>query len=328
MKTAFRRGFTLIELLVVIAIIAVLIALLLPAVQAAREAARRAQCVNNLKQVGIGLHNYHSSANCIPWGQGPLGWNDWGPHAFLLPGMEQMPLYNSINFTNGMADPGRKENTTVFRTTLAFYLCPSDSVRLTNVESHTNYVGNAGSRPDCFFLKGTPDGMFDSVPEARPVTFAQVIDGLSNTATFGERIMGIGNGTNNNIRDSGNPSSTILDLAKQTPNDSAQAYYIACKALNVRTAAMAGGFANGKYWHTGHLNTGRYNHIMTPNTQSCNYSGDNGGGALTTSSRHPGGVNSLFGDGAVRFVKNSVSNKVWWAVGTIAGGEVISSSDY
>src|ERR1700689_4345830 len=95
-----RSAFTLIELLVVIAIIAVLIALLLPAVQAAREAARRAQCVNNLKQLGLALHNYHDTMGCLPWDHGPNSWNEWSGMTMLLPFMEQTSLYNSINFAN------------------------------------------------------------------------------------------------------------------------------------------------------------------------------------------------------------------------------------
>src|SRR3954453_12367741 len=98
-----RHGFTLIELLVVIAIIAVLIALLLPAVQAARDAARRAQCSNNMKQLGLAMHNYHSTHNKTPWGAGPWGWNDWSGHTMLLPFMEQAPMFNSMNFFNGLA---------------------------------------------------------------------------------------------------------------------------------------------------------------------------------------------------------------------------------
>ena len=109
MSTRTRRGFTLIELLVVIAIIAVLIALLLPAVQAAREAARRAQCTNNLKQIGLAMHNYHQSIGTFPPGQvavgrrtspytGYAGWTEWSAQAMMLPYMEQSPIYNAINF--------------------------------------------------------------------------------------------------------------------------------------------------------------------------------------------------------------------------------------
>jgi prepilin-type N-terminal cleavage/methylation domain-containing protein/prepilin-type processing-associated H-X9-DG protein len=138
MSMRIRRGFTLIELLVVIAIIAVLIALLLPAVQAAREAARRAQCTNNLKQIGLALHNYHQSIGTFPPGKAMsasavpytayAGWTDWGPQAMMLPYMEQNPIYNAINFNFcGGYGYGGYCNITANNKLIASYMCPSDN---------------------------------------------------------------------------------------------------------------------------------------------------------------------------------------------------------
>src|SRR4051794_26999352 len=128
-----RRGFTLIELLVVIAIIAVLIALLLPAVQAAREAARRASCVNNLKQMGLGLHNYESTNGTFPpatiltyastTATKPAWQGSWSVNARIAPFLELGPMYNSINFSGTYSDPA---NTTVSNTPVKFLFCPSD----------------------------------------------------------------------------------------------------------------------------------------------------------------------------------------------------------
>src|SRR5271163_1078080 len=145
----FRKAFTLIELLVVIAIIAVLIALLLPAVQAAREAARRAQCTNNLKQMGLGMHNYHQANNSLSPGHYGTGWEDWNSQTMLLPYIEQGTVFNSINFANTgcSACPGISYNNTVNLVKFNFLLCPSDLDRLSNPYGHINYAGNAGNAP-------------------------------------------------------------------------------------------------------------------------------------------------------------------------------------
>ena len=156
MRAVSRRGFTLIELLVVIAIIAVLIGLLLPAVQAAREAARRSQCVNNLKQIGLAMHNYHDvPATSFPMGssRAPVAtrpgenawWGDWSRHAMLLPYLEQTPLHNAANFsvTAKGHDPAEQMNSTVTYTKLAGFLCPSDGQAGRN---YTNsYYGSVGT---------------------------------------------------------------------------------------------------------------------------------------------------------------------------------------
>src|SRR4051812_37748601 len=169
-----RRGFTLIELLVVIAVIGVLIALLLPAVQAAREAARRSQCTNNLKQIGLALHNYHSSNNVFPIGQGVCCFstilNDTGTGhgpsvlVYLLSNMEQQSLSNAFNFTHGNLASGALTwlNTTVSESSVAAYLCPSDAG--TPFKQGTNYAASIGPNfriePREVSSAGTAVGMF------------------------------------------------------------------------------------------------------------------------------------------------------------------------
>jgi prepilin-type N-terminal cleavage/methylation domain-containing protein/prepilin-type processing-associated H-X9-DG protein len=217
-----HRAFTLIELLVVIAIIAVLIALLLPAVQAAREAARRAQCVNNLKQIGLALHNYHQTNDCFPEGFYPA-WNatsqmfiingDFSPHARLLPYTEQQPLYNAANFhlacTNS-TDYGYFVNSTATSKRLSVFLCPScpppsytQSVAgytadyypgnnyLASLGSSFEFMNNSNPALAAVTSGGPPNGVFQGVGGG-PIGIAHIADGTSNTIAFFETKVGSG----------------------------------------------------------------------------------------------------------------------------------------
>jgi len=343
-----RRAFTLIELLVVIAIIGVLIALLLPAVQAAREAARRAQCINNLKQIGLALHNYHFNNNVLPWGQGHgRDWDDWSAVSQMLPQLEQSPVFNSINFRTGGAipsgvGPAVDDNTTAKQTVIAGFLCPSDVDRLTTPEGHNNYAGNGGSSPDGLLNEGQYSGPFmtaaDPVrtPPSMMNSFSNVFDGTSQTAAFSEKVKGIGNHLGMpSPRDPMRPSSTPLDLAQPNPENTPDPFATACRSLDPGTSPQHGGpgslgaWGSGSCWHLGYPADTRYTHVMGPNTWECIY--NDGGiirGAFTASSRHPGVVNVLMLDGSSRSVKSGISLPVWWALGSKAGGEVVSAGDY
>ncbi len=361
-----RAGFTLIELLVVIAIIAVLIALLLPAVQAAREAARRAQCVNNLKQLGLAMHNYHASINALPWGSGPWGWNDWSSHVMFLPYIEQTTLYNAINFAAGCADGncGNINTTAVYRQ-LSVLLCPSDTDRLTTAQGHNNYMGNAGSAPNSFYgwngsqgALGPFAGVFEFVGvECDPTTppgqcygvngqsgfwlgFRDITDGLSNTAAFSERVKGIF--SNNSTKYDGlQPSASFVNVSSVANDGVTDAqpgpFYKVCSSFslgnsaNITSGALDNQDSSGARWDVGYAPDTRYVHVMPPNNPiQCDSQDDDAGrqSAYGATSRHSGGVNTLMCDGSVKFIKSTVSVQTYWALGTRANNEVIDASGY
>jgi prepilin-type N-terminal cleavage/methylation domain-containing protein/prepilin-type processing-associated H-X9-DG protein len=330
-----KRGFTLIELLVVIAIIAVLIALLLPAVQMAREAARRMQCTNNLKQIGLALHSYVESKGVLSFGQGPEptnAWNGWSGLVMLLPYLEQRTLYDSLNFDvpDGSA-PGAAANSTGQRVAINTFLCPSDTDRLIAPEGHNNYSGCTGSNPrmNDGITTGVFGGMYGPGPYVPTTVGLQAItDGTSQTAAFSERVKGIGLFNDGQGPDRLTPPGSVLRI-DNLPGDAAGVYRV-CFASDphVAGAALSGLYSAGSFWHIGTPYATRYNHVMPPNTWSCAGQHTDWAGAHTASCRHPGVVNVLFADGSVRAVKNGIALAVWWALGTKAGGEVVSSSDY
>ncbi len=319
-----RSAFTLIELLVVIAIIAVLIALLLPAVQGAREAARRMQCTNNLKQIGLALHNYHDSVGCLPLGRTVPYSMSFSPMARFLPYVEQANLGNALNYNLGYADV---TNTTVSNTSLNVFLCPSDvSTQIpSGIGAATNYRSNEGTSVVMWYGPTdtanvnvglpAPNGLFFANTQCR---FADVTDGLSNTAAFSEHVIG---DFNQNVAT--DKSDTFEPGTHPTNPDDAVAQ---CKATNINNLSLQGYSNVGGPWTYGYHSTTSYWHSGAPNTRSCMFPPSR---IMTTAnSRHPGGVNVAMTDGSVRFIKDTVNLPAWRALGTRNGYEVISADAF
>ena len=321
-----RQAFTLVELLVVIAIIGVLIALLLPAVQAAREAARRSQCNNNLKQFGIALHNYHDVFQKMPaadsyyvTSSGAVKLDDISHHARLLPYLEQLTVSQYVNFSVSWSDP---LNSQAVPQRLKVFLCPSDSQNYVPAAyGPNNYYGNQGAQilfggvpptnpSDPNFGMKPADGVFYSNSF---LPFAEVRDGLSNTAAFSEKVTGdFNNGIATEKSDTFRPG-TYPATPQQALND--------CRAMNVTNLVMQGVSAVGAPWMRAYHSTTFYYHIAPPNDRSCMY--PPGRIMTTANSYHPGGVQLGLCDGSVRWVSDGVNIAAWWALGSRAGGEAM-----
>jgi prepilin-type N-terminal cleavage/methylation domain-containing protein/prepilin-type processing-associated H-X9-DG protein len=316
-RSRVRSGFTLIELLVVIAIIAVLISLLLPAVQSAREAARRAQCVNNLKQIGLAVHNYHDTVGALPGSYLVYNLTSFSALSMMLPQMEQANLYNALNF---WLDYDQPANDTVRVADVSTFICPSDFPNpLKSRGAQTNYMADMGSWIVWQAASGPnanlapPNGAFFGNSSVR---FGSITDGLSNTGLFSERVMA--DGSNSII----SPKSDVF-FSPAAPTTIEQAVSD-CLAVDINSLSSQFPLFLGAPWTLGqHV----FQHVMPPNTRSCGFFTALRA-IMPPSSRHPGGVNLLMGDGSVRFLKDTVNVDVWRALGTIRGGEVISADAY
>jgi prepilin-type N-terminal cleavage/methylation domain-containing protein len=343
MSQESRRAFTLIELLVVIAIIAVLIGLLLPAVQAAREAARRMQCVNNVKQLGLAVHNYESTNGVLPppfvlsiVSGTTLNGNGWSAHARILPYLEQNSTFNAMNLSlrYSLAD-----NLTVSKLTVNSFICPSEVQPQPRTDATTgevihgvnNYGWNRGDWLVWGGLNTSNRAPFDINVSRR---FAAITDGLSNTIfaaevkTYQSSLSNCGALTN--------VDPTNLPLTSADPFAVAPQYASGCSL----------GVTSHTEWVDGAVHETGFTTAWTPNKKIIRISDSsqpldlvnwrenavltNGGpslGAITARSYHPGGINALIGDGSVKFIKDGINGAAWRSLGSIGGGEVISSDD-
>jgi prepilin-type processing-associated H-X9-DG protein len=316
----------LVELLVVIAIIGILVALLLPAIQAAREAARRMNCVSNLRQFGLAMHNFESTRKHFPQGDITVGSSSGlSVHARLLSYMEEASLHSLVDTTVGYDDP---KNDQARMTPVALFLCPSDSgdslvadVTVKTSGAPTNYHVNQGAgilwsvwpaaAPND--TQPQPNGVMIRNYKIRP---KDITDGLSHTAAFAERNLGDGSQNVSTVESDSYAPGTY-------PNNADEALQ-QCNAMDITQLSTQGLSDIGMPWIRAYHSTTMYFHGSTPNGRSCMF--PPGRIMTTASSRHNGGVNVLMSDGSSRFVADEVSVIVWRALGTRNGDEVIGES--
>jgi len=330
------RGFTLIELLVVIAIIAVLIALLLPAVQSAREAARRIQCTNNLKQIGLALANYESAQGALPPSvvlakDGSGFWsNGWSTQSRILPFLEQGSVFNATNFTLSYKMP---DNTTVSAIAFGAFICPSEVRPEPKVSPGKNYaVANYNANMGDWYVFGGlgAPGNRGAFGANRSRRLADFTDGLSNTVVFSEVRTYQGvlvDCALPNVKEPGSIPLPSADPYVAAPEyQSGGGTYKFAHAEWVDGAVYESGFTTA--WPPNKVIVGGPDNIdidiSTPNEKV----GGPTYAAITSRSYHPGGVNSLLGDGSVRFFKSTIDGRTWRALGSVAGGEVVSADSY
>ncbi|GAC1315577.1 MAG: DUF1559 domain-containing protein [Isosphaeraceae bacterium] len=351
------RTFRVIDVIAFIGVCGVLMGLLMPLLEGNRATARRVQCLCNLKQIGLGVHNYHSVWDTLPpsgsrdddssglqrspW-NGATGQrqNAWSMKARLLGWIESGPTFNMMNFEldpTWSADGKSWEpaNATIRGMKFSVFLCPSDNTPRDNLSSNgspTNYPNNIGNNRR--FNGWVPDGpaYFPGWDKNlnKTLTLADILDGTRDTAIFSEWIRGDGE----NLRRSKDGLGMVYVMPGLDPlanyGTGITGEYL--NAMNCQRYALTREFSwKGERWFAQDPGRGGfYSHSQLPNRRSCSYWGGGIGNdsvetMIAASSRHPGGVNLLFLDGSVRFVKSTINYNLWHSMGTHSGAENVGN---
>jgi prepilin-type processing-associated H-X9-DG protein len=312
-----RRGLTLVEVIIVVAVIFLLVALALPATQMAREASRRTQCAVHLRQLGVAMQGYHADHACFPPDAVGYGHSHF---AIMLPYLGLNELYNSINFQalapvmNLPLGADWKANKTASETSVSLFLCPSDVPPPPRASGRqwdpawTNYAGVDNAWP------GRANGIFgNSLFLKWPVRAGDIRGGLSSTVAMSEWQKGV------HVRGGKSPLRPVW-LSGCTSEEQCPE---ACQSLSTETATIALS-TKGIAWS--HASTAQtlYDHVGPPNSLSCTESG----AGIAASSMHPGGVNTLFADGHVRFLSNAIDTNLWRALGDRTRTDPLANSDF
>jgi len=335
----YRNGFTLVELLVVITIIGILIALLLPAVQAAREAARRIQCSNNLKQLGLALHNHTDIYGHFP-GLGLTPQTSFSIHARVLPFLEQGALNGLIDFDQALMLGGGSKTihsaqVNAAQRVVPVFLCPSDSgnPRFSSLlhfpegggqSAGANYMVCGGSGTDTNYdLRYPGDGMFWNGSSVR---FRDLTDGTSGTIMMSESLLGLDCETHGpEPQDARRQMAGMCNQFTLNPDGPGLAGVSNPEIAEIVAGATYWRGVRGAAWIWGREYVTTFSAYMSPNTPVPDVYAK-GIGFFAARSDHPQGVNALFADGSVRFVNSTIARTTWQALSTRAGGEIANDS--